>query len=405
MFRIDGNRYTYHVGHTIDPKYWDYKKQRVKNNAGFIDEIVINRALDGVERAFDSAKIQLISEDLSITREAIVRLMDEKLGKKAVLKNDLWGFVDQFIESSKGRVHKGIIITDLTIKKYKNYRNILQRFEKSDNKKMRFDNINYEWFGRFDKWAAKQGYALNTVDRIIGVLKVWLNSAVKQKITTCEDYKNIETVREVSKKIYLTESELLKIHNAELSCECFENARDLFLLGCYTGLRYSDTSTLKPEHINLETNRISLHQAKTGGFVSIPIHPILKVILGKRNWQPPRSLSNQKLNKYIKEVCKEAKLVDTIEMQIIKGGKHQNEIKEKWELVTTHTARRSFASNLYLKGTVRVKTIMKMTGHKTVQAFMSYIQINEEEEFNMVEDTWNNDVVLKDNSPVLREAC
>ena len=288
MIRINGSRSSYYVGYTVEERYWDYKKQRVKNNVGLIDEVVINRVLDETERAFDEAKNHILYEGLPLTGETIKELMDEKLGKKVVVKNDLWGFVESFIETSIGRVHKGVVIKDETIRKYRNYRNILQRFERSDNKKMRFDNVNHDWFGRFNKWAVKEGYGVNTIDRIVGVLKVWLNSAVKKKITTCEDYKEIRTDRVVTKKIYLTETELLKIHTAELSCESLENVRCLFLLGCYTGLRYSDIYVMERKHIYQDESgkwKISLHQTKTGDPVTIPLHPILRGILEERNWE------------------------------------------------------------------------------------------------------------------------
>jgi integrase len=95
-------------------------------------------------------------------------------------------------------------------------------------------------------------------------------------------------------------------------------------------------------------------------------------------------LSNQKFNEYVKEVCKLAGINDPIEVQKTRGGVRKKEIKEKWELTTSHTARRTFASNLYLEG-VPIKFIMKFTGHKTIQSFMSYIHVTDEEGYEMVE--------------------
>ena len=388
VIRINGEKYYYYVGHTILPEYWNYKKQCVKTDIGFLDSVLINNALDETSKAFDKAKYELIKENTPVTKDGIVRLMNETLGKTKPLTNDLWGFVNQYIENSKGRVYDdGRVISPLTIKKYKDCRVVLQKFETYDNCKMRFDNINVDWFERFKKWCIIQDYAISTVDKVIETLKTWLNNAVEKKITDYKDYKMFKIKLEKVQKVYLTDDELWKIHTVELPTESLENVRDLFLLGCFTALRYSDVSTIKREHIKEnegDRGRISIHQAKTGDLVTISIDPRLRNILEKRNWEPPRPLSNQKFNEYVKEVCKLAGINDPIEVQKTRGGVRKKEIKEKWELITSHTARRTFASNLYLEG-VPIKFIMKFTGHKTIQSFMSYIHVTDEEGYEMVE--------------------
>jgi integrase len=400
IFRINGEKYSYYVGHTILPEFWNYKKQEAKPDVGFLDSVVINNALDATAKAFDKAKYQLLKENIPVTRDAIIGLMDETLGRCTAPTNDFWGFVEQFIKSSSGRVNArtGEEIKSLTIQKYKDIRNILQRFETYDNRKMRFETINVEWFDRFNRWCTKEGYAVNTIDKAVKVMKVWLNTAVRQKVTKCRDYEYIKTRSQPTTKTYLTDDELLKIYNAKLSCEKYENARDLFLLGCYTGLRYSDTSTIERGHIKEKEGkrgRISIHQAKTGTLVTISMHPILKDILEKRNWSPPRSLSNQKLNEYIKQVCKEAGITEPVEIQTTKAGVRKKEIKPKWMLMSSHTARRSFASNLY-RERVPMKSIMKLTGHRTIQSFMSYIQLTDDEHLGLIDEVWDNVVVLKE---------
>ena len=116
VFRIEGIKYYYYVGHTILPEYWNYKKQCVKTDIGFLDSVVINNALDETTKAFDKAKYQLIKENTPVTKDGIVRLMDETLGKTKPLTNDLWGFVNQYIENSKGRVYDdGRVISPLPL--------------------------------------------------------------------------------------------------------------------------------------------------------------------------------------------------------------------------------------------------------------------------------------------------
>jgi integrase len=106
-------------------------------------------------------------------------------------------------------------------------------------------------------------------------------------------------------------------------------------------------------------------------------------------------ISNQKFNDYIKDVCKKAEFKSKVSKSLTKGGKRQTEIKEKWEMVSSHTARRSFATNLYKSGFPSI-SIMAITGHKTENAFNRYIKVNEEEHAEMLAKHWANTTKLNE---------
>ena len=105
----------------------------------------------------------------------------------------------------------------------------------------------------------------------------------------------------------------------------------------------------------------------TGDIVHVPIHPVVRMLLNKYNGEPPRIISNQKLNDVIKNICKEAELGNVV----IDG-----ELTEKWKEITTHTARRSFATNAYLSKSLDVHQIMKCTGHRTESSFLLYLKLD-----------------------------
>ncbi|MBU1820883.1 MAG: site-specific integrase, partial [Bacteroidetes bacterium] len=147
---------------------------------------------------------------------------------------------------------------------------------------------------------------------------------------------------------------------------------------CYTGLRFSDFSQLRKENIIYEGRILTVATQKTGTRVFIPISPKVTAILEKHNWEPPRAMSNQKMNDYLKELAEEAELTDRVELSQTKGGKRISKYIEKHKLVSTHTARRSFATNAYLAGVPTID-IMKITGHKTETSFMKYIKVSGEE--------------------------
>lgn len=156
--------------------------------------------------------------------------------------------------------------------------------------------------------------------------------------------------------------------------------RDIFLVGCYTAQRFSDYSTINEGNIRtLENGQqvIDLKQQKTGNHVVIPVRPELQAILEKYDNRLPRTYE-QKVNHLIKEIAREAGITEKVEVSYIENGEKKSRLVEKCDLVKTHTARRSGATNMYLAGIPTI-AIMKVTGHKTEREFMKYIKITEEQ--------------------------
>jgi len=181
--------------------------------------------------------------------------------------------------------------------------------------------------------------------------------------------------------IYLTESEIRAIADLDLSNNKHKDiARDIFLVGCYTAQRFSDYSTINEGNIRtLESGQrvIDLKQQKTGNHVVIPVRPELQAILKKYDNRLPRTYE-QKVNHLIKEIAREAGITEKVEVSYIENGEKKSRLVEKCDLVKTHTARRSGATNMYLAGIPTI-AIMKITGHKTEREFMKYIKITEEQ--------------------------
>jgi len=156
-----------------------------------------------------------------------------------------------------------------------------------------------------------------------------------------------------------------------------ERARDLFLIGAYTGLRVSDYNRLKRH--NLKTVKgvemIEIKAQKTGKIVAIPLHPIVKAILSKNDGEPPERLPDQHINYLIKEVAESAGIDQVEYVPKTIGGREVTQKKYKFELIKTHTARRSFCSNAFLAGMNPIE-IMRISGHSTESAFMKYIKLS-----------------------------
>jgi len=155
----------------------------------------------------------------------------------------------------------------------------------------------------------------------------------------------------------------------------------LFIIGCWTGLRYADLVNICPEDFIKSDTQLKIKTIKTGEWVFIPLHWTIKEILKNRNREIPRPISNVKMNQYLKELGQIAGINDEIKQYKTKGGLRYESKHKKYELITVHTARRSFATNLYLMGIPTI-SIMKITGHKTESSFMKYIRISQEETAN-----------------------
>src|SRR5262249_45715408 len=145
-----------------------------------------------------------------------------------------------------------------------------------------------------------------------------------------------------------------------------ERVRDLFVFGCLTGLRFSDITTIQPENFQKNGEEIYIHKItqKTKELVVIPCDEIVIAIRTKYEGDMPKAPSNQKFNQYIKEVSKIAGLKE-------KGRLPSRPQKELWQCISSHTARRSFATNRFLEGFEPIG-LMKITGHKSEKAFLKY---------------------------------
>lgn len=135
-------------------------------------------------------------------------------------------------------------------------------------------------------------------------------------------------------------------------------------------MRYSDYSKLT--YLDAEGDFIWQIQQKTKERVVIPLHPKVAYIL--RKWGGAPKMPLPEFNRLLKEVCRAAGIVQTV--KILRNGKEEKH--EKWELISSHTARRTAATNMYKCGIPSI-SIMKITGHRTESNFLKYIRLSKEE--------------------------
>ncbi len=374
---------------TINPDFWDKKRGCVKQSyKGFS---AFNMYLDKFRQGIEDYVHKALSDEIEPTIEYIRSKVRLKIEKKEAKASQLgfFSFVEQYIEGAKVNKKKS------TITAYKNSLRHLREFKVYNREPLTFDSFGLDFYDKFNYYIIEVKHCGNNAfGKQIKTLKTFLNEAIERGYEVNPSFrsKKFKIVTEDVENIYLTEAELGKLLALDLSHDLrLEKIRDLFIVGCYTGLRFSDFSEIKPENIRNEC--IYIRTIKTQQNVVIPFHPYVRQIMAKYegkypNHLPP-SISNQKMNNYLKEIGKLAKLDENILLSRTKGSRLVENIYKKYELITTHTARRSFATNLFKQGFPSLN-IMKITGHKTEKSFMRYVKVKEEEAALMLKKHWDS---------------
>ena len=374
----------------VEPIFWNEKEERVKNSKYCTYRDEVNGALNAIEALVKSFIAQsATSDNVTVSKDSLKNLLDIHFGKVKDKAKDFHSFFEEFIELCDTRLSPrrgGQTIDYKTKREYARTYYYIQEYEKNRKIKLEFRNIDKLFFNDFVAYLQELGLSTNTIWHKTVSIKAVMKAANEQELTDNTKYTTFKNVSEESQAIALSEKELdlLAKHDFSQSPR-LERTRDLFLIGCWTGLRFSDFTRIKQE--NIKDNFLTIQQQKTNEFVTIPLHPVFLSIWNKYNGVLPANISNQKFNDNLKDVCKEVGLNDRVIKSITKGGKKISTVYEKWELVSSHTARRSFATNLYKSGFPSI-SIMQITGHKTESSFLKYIKVTKEEHAKMLLEHW-----------------
>jgi integrase len=378
FYSFNNQRLKYSFGQKIHPKFWNNEKQRAKETKLFPEYPEFNSMLNSIETAVNNIYRKFVNDNIVPTPQLLRDSLNNTLANKQdITKHEtLFSFIDGFISTSTKK--KG------TIKDYKQTFRILKEYCLHLKITITFEDINLNFYNSFVNYLRERQYSENTIGGYIKHIKVFMNEAVERKLTNNIDFRSRKflKIQEITDKIYLNLAEVERLYQLDLSKDIkLDKVRDLFVIGCFTGLRFSDLAQISIDNFINNGTQLKVKTEKTGDYVVIPLHKTVKEIVLKYRNEIPGAISNQKMNEYLKEISKLAGLNDLISVSITKGGEKQTEVLEKWKLVTVHTARRSFATNMFLLDIPSI-SIMKITGHKTEKAFLLYIKITQEENAN-----------------------
>lgn len=387
--------------YSILPKQWNVDSQEVRSLAELSGkQKEINKWLRDFKKwskdQIDTLKAKHNTNDK--LKEALKYDIDVRLGKiieevEIIEEVTFYSFVEKFIEQSKNRIVEktGKPVSIRTIQDYNRTIELIKEFEELENYRIAFETINLDFYYAFKEFLEDKDFALNTIGKFIKNITTFLNSATEQGHNNNLAYKSKHFIKptEQSEQIYLNEDELESIIKLDLSDnKLLDHVRDLFILACYTGLRYSDFSRLTKKNIGTHKGRrvFRLYQQKTNEYLPIPIHPIVEMILKKWNGNPPDKLPSQKMNDSLEIIGGKAKINDIITINFTKGGKQQTKMVAKHQMIKNHTARRSFCTNAYLSG-MEALDIMAISGHNSEKTFMNYIKATKDEKAIKIADS------------------
>jgi integrase len=393
--------YSCATGIWVKREDWNEKQQQVKLKATNTNKDLINSKLKELETSIlDKWVFDNLNKN-NISKNWLKDVVFKFFGKATT--NELYKiyFVDwikRYIDESPKRLYKGKTISNRTIQHYQTTVNKLVAYETIKSLKLRFEDIDLRFYRDFvDYCRTTENLNNNTTGGYIANLKMWCKNIDIEGLPINPQYKakDFSTISNTTKDIYLTETEINKIFAYDFSNNIrLSNAKDLFIIGLRTGLRVSDF--MRVGVLNINDEKIKIETLKTKQTVIIPMHQQIKQTIEKRNGVLPHAISGQKFNNYIKEICTLVGLTDVVE-----GAKMNPETKrkengyfQKWELVTSHTCRRSFATNLY--GKLPNKVIMAITGHTTETQFLKYIKTTNDEFAEILGDFWSKENTTND---------
>lgn len=379
--RWQGNVVQFNCGYTVNPKKWDPVSSRCKKNyfnaRGFSSADINKELLRLDSIAQDVFKSFEVAEKVPGIEE-FKDSFNQQNGKKRNI-GKVKTFNEYFMEfiAAQSAINSW---SDGTISKFRTIRKHILAL-RPDIKMSDFNNTFYIKY--VDYLLSVAGMKNTSAMKCWKVLKWFLRWADKCGYLPNKDYQDFSPhLKIVSDKevVYLTWDELMKVYSLTFPYgkRHLERVRDVFCFQCFTSLRYSDVAKLKREDI--EGDIIKVVTEKTGDTIRIELNKYSRAILEKYedDERPLPVPANQRMNVWIKEVCFLAGIDTPVTAVYYKGAERIEEVHPKYELIGTHTGRRTFICNALTMG-IPAATVMEWTGHSDYKAMKPYIKIADQE--------------------------
>lgn len=385
FFHFNNQQLKLSTGKKILPKYWDSEKQKVKR--GVMNEQDINQRLVFFQNTLNIIYNKMLSDGISPTKELI---KSEFLSNEFFVEEKKSNFLDVLDLFIENYTNNGIRPGKRTIQRYQVLQRKLIEFANLKKMEISFEKVNVEFCNEFVNYLIKKQITNNTVGTYVKNIKLFMRWSEDNEYHSNHSYRKFKVFKTETFQVSLNDYEIKLINDLDLSDKPnLEKSRDVFLLQCTLGLRISDLKRLNNSHINLEEGFIEIVSQKTRKFQLIPLSDLSKKIINKYQDTGFPFISDQKQNVNIKEICKRAGIDELVNDYKEIGNKLIEEPKPKYEMISTHTARRTFITKMKNLG-LPDELIKMSTGHKTNTELNKYYRTSLESAKKVYKDLWSN---------------
>lgn len=378
--------YTKSLHVNVNKDMWDVDRQIVRGSGDYTNKVnmMLGRALGEAQERLNILILELgrLPSSAELKQAFTVKQGNDVL---------LCVYAEAFIETMRTKTNNrtGETIAPVTINKHLQLLALLRSYENNTGARVLMEACSIEFYHAFAAWLNGAGYASNTVGKYMSIIKSWLREAEASglKVNPAHRSQQWRCHRERKENIHLTDEELIAIVNLPLH-GMYKLVRDCFVISAYTGLRYSDIGQLASGVV--KDGKLYIESEKTLKKTVIALNTVVVNILSEYAHtvhKVPMPPANAVMNRMLKDIARMAD-INSIEISsITSGGKRITEKRPKYELVTTHTARRTFARSLFLND-FGLEGIMVLLGHSKPQQTLDYIGGVEVRVANKLQDYW-----------------
>ncbi len=367
----------YNTGEKIEEKYWDKKKQIVKKS--YTGSTELNAFLRSFKEDIENKIRTIQTEKPSISLTELKKLL-----KTPVKEAERVKFMNLFQKFIEGR---RTTLSHATYKKYKTLFNHLKEFQKKSKIKLDVETIDVDVLDQLQNYFLKKGHNNNTTFKHIQNLRTFLNWALERDLTDNIKYQKFNPIKRSNpESIALTKEELKLLVDCTDLTQKLERTKDLFLFMVYTGQRYSDAVQFNKDDVKNDV--WYFRQKKTTKVMKIPLSRPAILILEKYDYNLP-VMSNQKMNSNLKYLGEKAGIDEIVAQVKYNGSKQTIERYPKYQLLTSHVARRTFVS-LAAYGGISQQVIKSFTGHSTDRMVSQYFIENPVQAIDSINNVFEN---------------
>jgi hypothetical protein len=404
LYRLNSIDYVFGVNTKIEVSkdYWTKRHNQKRPNVDLENEQIavglkLKSISDYIRNAFNSVPPEIVNKEW--LQNVVNDYYDPKLKGKGIPLN-LVDYIDYYKDIRRNDLNPAVV------KRCDVLKNKLLSYERAHKTTILIENINDDFRNSFIDFERQNKYASSTFNRELIFIKTLCTHAKSKGLKVSleldrfskefKEKNNINLATDSEKKnfIYLNHDDIDKLENLPQNklSPILTNAKNLLLISCYTGQRISDFMRFNNSMVKSKDDKkyIEFTQVKTSTKIALPLHSKIINLLSNNNGQWPEPIPDAKYNKYIKTVCRIAKIDD-----IVKGGKIANlgtkeypiwrkETKQykKYLLVSSHIGRRSFATNNF--HSMPASILKKFTGHKTEKMLLTYISEEPKDELEIM---------------------